>query len=114
MKHEYWVKYVIGENRLTAAFIFINLLKCTFLTYFYVDGPENQVGLAWNCCKDSIDHLCVLTYFHSYSFPVSSIYPLPAMQSLLVTCRLMEYKIGIILELISLWEVHRTGLIRFT
>jgi hypothetical protein len=49
MKHETWVRYVIGEMNLMISFLLFNFVKCLFLTYFYVDGPESQMTI-YNFC----------------------------------------------------------------
>ena len=50
MRHETWVKYVVGEMRLSRAFLLINLMESAYLTYHYVDGPKelvNQCDQIW-------------------------------------------------------------------
>ena len=49
MRHETWVKYVIGERLLSNAFVFVDAVMSTFLTYYYVDGPKDQMTL-YNFC----------------------------------------------------------------
>ena len=49
MKHETWVRYVIGEMKLMISFLLFNFFKCLFLTYYYVDGPESQMTI-YNFC----------------------------------------------------------------
>jgi len=56
MKHEKWVRYVVGEMKLMISFLLFNFIKCLFLTYYYVDGPESQMTIYNFCIGHNHNH----------------------------------------------------------